>query len=238
MQKYQNKIFEFSSLNKNLLALRDIIFQVIFCVIILLNLVFVNDAQEIPLAKDEILEAEELLHKLGYWIESIDNKIDESTYYSVLAFQRVSGLKTTGKLTSLELKKIRKGVNISPKIKGYFHIEVDISKKILFFVYPDGTINHILPVATGTNKLFKQAGKTQRARTPRGTFIIKRKIEGWRQSSLGNMYYPNYIVGGIAIHGSKKIPNYPSTYGCIAIPLYAAEMLSLQAPIGTIVVIY
>ena len=52
------------------------------------------------------------------------------------------------------------------------------------------------------------------------------------------MYYPNYISGGIAIHGSYSVPVQPASHGCIRIPIFAAREVSTLLPIGTIVLVY
>ena len=81
-------------------------------------------------------------------------------------------------------------------------------------------------------------GQVHRARTPTGSFKVLRKINGWRKSSLGLLYYPNYIHNGIAIHGSPAVPTHPASHGCIRIPMFAAEDIARQLPVGTIVLIY
>jgi lipoprotein-anchoring transpeptidase ErfK/SrfK len=81
-------------------------------------------------------------------------------------------------------------------------------------------------------------GEIHRAHTPRGKFTVVRKISGWRRSSLGLLYYPNYIVNGIAIHGSLLIPAFPASHGCIRIPMFASKEVSEMLPVGTIVVVY
>jgi len=81
-------------------------------------------------------------------------------------------------------------------------------------------------------------GQVHRARTPTGTFKVQRKIKGWRLSSLGPLYYPSYIVNGIAVHGSLSIPTRPASHGCIRVPMYAAKELSALMPVGMEVVIY
>jgi lipoprotein-anchoring transpeptidase ErfK/SrfK len=96
----------------------------------------------------------------------------------------------------------------------------------------------ILPVSTGNEALYVDHGQIHRARTPTGTFTVLRKIKGWRLSSLGLMYYPNYIFNGIAIHGSFSIPTRPASHGCIRVPLFAAKELSFLLPIGIEVLIY
>jgi lipoprotein-anchoring transpeptidase ErfK/SrfK len=79
---------------------------------------------------------------------------------------------------------------------------------------------------------------TRRAITPVGTFEIYRKVEGWRKSPLGLLYYPNYIEGGIAIHGNPSVPTRPASHGCIRIPMFAAQEFSEIATIGMEVFVY
>jgi lipoprotein-anchoring transpeptidase ErfK/SrfK len=62
-------------------------------------------------------------------------------------------------------------------------------------------------------------------------------MEGWHESPLGRMYYPTYIVGGVAIHGSSYVAEYPRTHGCIAVPIFAAVRLSELMPLGTLVIV-
>jgi lipoprotein-anchoring transpeptidase ErfK/SrfK len=83
-----------------------------------------------------------------------------------------------------------------------------------------------------------QDGYTQPAVTPPGRFRVYRKLPGWRKSELGLLYYPNYIVGGIAIHGNPAVPSVPASHGCIRIPMFAAEEFSNLSPVGTPVLVY
>jgi lipoprotein-anchoring transpeptidase ErfK/SrfK len=81
-------------------------------------------------------------------------------------------------------------------------------------------------------------GEIHRAHTPRGRFKVFRKVAGWRLSSLGLLYYPNYIYNGIAIHGSLAMAAYPASHGCIRIPMFASKELSELTPVGTEVIVY
>jgi len=67
---------------------------------------------------------------------------------------------------------------------------------------------------------------------------VYRKIAGWHKSPLGMLYYPNYIIEGVAIHGSRSVPSRPASHGCIRIPISAAKEFSDLTPIGTIVLVY
>jgi lipoprotein-anchoring transpeptidase ErfK/SrfK len=76
------------------------------------------------------------------------------------------------------------------------------------------------------------------AHTPSGTFRVYKKINGWRRSALGLLYYPSYIVKGYAIHGSRSAPAFPASHGCIRIPMFAAAEFSKLATMEMVVVVY
>jgi lipoprotein-anchoring transpeptidase ErfK/SrfK len=52
------------------------------------------------------------------------------------------------------------------------------------------------------------------------------------------LYYPNYISGGVAIHGSLSVPAQPASHGCIRIPMFAAKEFSQIIPIGMKVIVH
>ncbi|MFM8945634.1 MAG: L,D-transpeptidase, partial [Actinomycetota bacterium] len=66
------------------------------------------------------------------------------------------------------------------------------------------------------------------------------RSEGWWAGDLGEIYRPKYFNGGIAIHGSRSIPNYPASHGCVRVSVPAMDMLwaSKMLPIGTKVWVY
>jgi len=108
----------------------------------------------------------------------------------------------------------------------------------LFMVAADGTVSKILPVSSGSGEMYTLDDYTQPAVTPPGRFRVYRKLTGWRESPLGLLYFPNYIVGGIAIHGNPAVPTKARSHGCIRIPMFAAEEFSELTPIGTEVLVY
>ncbi len=158
--------------------------------------------------------------------------------HALIAFQKVEGRQRTGKLTPAELEALRTATRPEPVESGFAHVEIDIDRQVLFIVDGSGVVTKILPVSTGTGKPFTANGWTRRACTPCGRFTIYRKISGWRRSPLGLLYYPNYINGGIAIHGSLSVPAYPASHGCIRIPMFAAKEFGETMPIGMIVIIH
>ena len=187
---------------------------------------------------DEVLEAEQLLADLGYWTGAIDATFDSGSRHALIAFQKVEGRKRSGKLTIEELKAIRAATRPSARYTGTAHVEVDLQRQVLFLVNDEGLVTHIVPVCTGNEKLYMDHGEVHRAHTPRGTFKVLRKIRGVRISSLGFLYYPNYIHAGIAIHGSWTMRAYPDSHGCIRIPMFVAKELSGLLPVGMEVIVF
>ncbi len=193
---------------------------------------------ENALSKAEIYQAESQLADLGYWTGPIDGLLDGDSKHALIAFQKLQGRKRTGVLTREEVAALLTAKAPPAREPGYAHVEVDLSKQVLFIVEEQGKVSHILPISSGSGKDFTSEGWTRRAVTPTGKFQVCRKIEGWRKSSLGLLYYPNYICGGVAIHGSPSVPPVPSSHGCIRIPMFAAAAFSRLTPIGTLVIVY
>lgn len=202
------------------------------------GLVSPTHAQKKELSTPEKLEAEQRLWDLGYWAGPVDGKFDSDSHHALIAFQKVESRALTGKLTLAELNALRAATRPQPKHTRYPHVEIDLTRQVLFLIDETGEVARILPVSTGNGELYMDQGKIHRARTPTGTFKVLRKINGWRLSSLGLMYYPNYIFNGIAIHGSFSIPTRPASHGCIRVPLFAAKELSSLLPVGIEVMIY
>jgi peptidoglycan hydrolase-like protein with peptidoglycan-binding domain len=186
----------------------------------------------------EIIEAEQRLADLGYWTGPVDGVFDAASKHALIAFQKMEGHKRTGVLTTADLEALRSASRPAPRDNSYAHIEVDLKRQVLLVVDAEGIVTRVLPVCTGNEQFYLEDGRRNRAHTPRGRFTVTRKINGWRRSKLGLLYYPSYIINGIAIHGSQSIMTYPASHGCIRIPMFAAKELSEMAPVGTVVVVY
>lgn len=186
----------------------------------------------------QVLEAEKLLSKLGYWILKVDGRADASTKFALTAFQKVERRRPTGILNEIELKYLRLAPPPTPRFIGEEHIEVDITRQVLFLVNEKGLITRILPISTGSEKKYQQDGNWEVAHTPRGEFKIERQIHGTRKAPLGNLYNPSYFYKGIAIHGSNSIPIYPASHGCVRIPRFADPLFIDMVRVGMKVYVY
>lgn len=179
-----------------------------------------------PLKRAEVKEAESRLREMGYGEQAL------------ITFQKWEGRKVTGRLTRAEFNAIREATAPQPKDPGYKHVEVDLDRQVLLLIDDDGAVTTILPVSTGSGEQYQEKTMSGLAYTPRGRFKIYGKIEGWRKSPLGLLYYPNYFSDGLAIHGNPEVPHTPRSHGCVRIPMSAAKEVSEQLEIGTIVLIY
>lgn len=199
--------------------------------------VFAQERDAKPLARTQIKEAEQRLAELGYWTGPVDGVFDAGTKSALIAFQKWQGREATGQLTIEELGAIRKSSAPHARESGYEHVEVDLDRQVLMVVNEDGNVR-VLPVSTGNNKTFVDEGQESIAYTPRGRFLVYYKELGWKSGSLGRTYYANFISGGVAIHGSRSVPNEPASHGCIRVPMFAAREVSKLLKLGTIVLVY
>jgi hypothetical protein len=185
----------------------------------------------------DLLVCERRLRALGYWIEAADGRLDDSTLAAITAFRRVNGYRNPGVPNAADLPVLLRAKPLRAQAGKAARFEVDIRRQVMFFADEAGRVSLILPVSTGSGTNFVADGRTRIAGTPRGRFRVFRKMEGWHESPLGRMYYPTYIVGGVAIHGSSYVAEYPRTHGCIAVPIFAAVRLSELMPLGTLVIV-
>ena len=171
-------------------------------------------------------------------IKKAEARLKELGYPSLTLFQKWEDRKVTGRLSREEFEAIMNAEPPQPRDAGYAHVEVDVDRQMLLVFDGDGGVRKILPVSTGSNRQYNEKGMRGLAYTPRGRFRIYAKIDGWRKSPLGLLYYPNYFSDGLAIHGNPEVPATPQSHGCIRIPMSAAVEISKLLPVGTIVLIY
>lgn len=181
-----------------------------------------------PLTRAELKSAQERLADMGYGRGGI----------ALITFQKYENRRVSGKLNREEFDALMDASAPQPKDEGYKHVEVDLDRQILLLVGDDGALQKILPVSTGSNRHYREKRMSGLAYTPRGRFRIYAKMNGWRKSPLGLLYYPNYFSDGLAIHGNPSVPHTPQSHGCIRIPMSSAVEVSRQLPIGTILLIY
>ena len=188
---------------------------------------------------------ERKLDLLHYDVGTVDTRFDGQTWQGVMAFQKLHGLKRTGKFdiaTQRELAVAGIPGGLIPN-GGLPRVEVDISRQILMY-FDDYGLSRIVAVSSGSEKKYCAVSKTTGkqscgdARTPRGNYRIERRIKGKRESDLGTLYNPMYFTGGFAIHGSPSIPAYAASHGCVRISNKTADWMFQDVKNGTPVYVF
>ena len=215
--------------------------RLIFVMIVLVGLTVSTSAakpKNYKRVNTAVLQVEQTLSELGYWIVKVDGVTDDSTRQAIIAFQKVEGLKRTGKISAGLIVALQNASRPSARYTtDDRHIEIDITRQVLLVV--DGSqVVRILPVSTGNERPYVEKGKRQIAHTPRGAFKIYRQIKGVRQAPLGTLYYPNYFTDGVAIHGSGSVPATAASHGCVRIPRFAEREFQSLVQVGTFVFVY
>ncbi len=164
------------------------------------------------------------LFELGFWVPDTDGAYGGVTGQAVMAFQKYVGLAATGVADAntallIQMQTLRPAAQST---EGDL-IEVDKRRQLLFVVRggkPLFTVN----TSTGSGVPYtepdrRNGGTTSGdALTPAGRFKVYQEFsDGWESGQLGELYRPKYFNGGIAVHGSNSIPNYPASHGCVRV---------------------
>ena len=173
------------------------------------------------------------LLQLGFWHQGSDGTYGHTTKQAVMAFQKYLGLPATGAVDETTAAYL---TNVVEKAHGTADtgdlIEVDKAKQLLFIVRGGKTV-WVINASTGTEVPYEEPNKKDPTKievgdsiTPTGLFKVYREHEdGWREGDLGEIYRPKYFRGGVAVHGSNNIPDYPASHGCVRISTAAMDMI-------------
>jgi peptidoglycan hydrolase-like protein with peptidoglycan-binding domain len=172
------------------------------------------------------------LVELGFWVSGIDGQYGLATIQAVMAFQKYTHLKATGRVDGYTAALLTSAqFRASASATDGSLVEIDKAKQLLFLV-EDGRTIWVFNTSTGSGKHYaevnKNTGKVEEddAITPDGHWEITREhAEGWWDGDLGKIYRPKYFHGGIAIHGMNNVPNYPASHGCVRLSLPAMDFI-------------
>ncbi len=175
----------------------------------------------------------------------IDGRYGTKTKNAIWALEKLAGIAMNGQWSSDDqaaLQRVldgRVGGPVSSHSRRW--VEVDLSQQLMKVYDPGRTVPVLVShVSSGSGIPWRQGRYSGRSITPVGNFTIFRRISGWRQSSLGigSLYNPLYFTtSGIAFHGSRSVPSYPASHGCVRVPMHIAEYLPAMLPNGTPVVV-
>lgn len=171
----------------------------------------------------------------------VDGEYGTKTRNAIWALEKLAGISMDGAWGSDDqaaLDQVMSGAIGGPKESyGRRWVEVDLSQQLMMVYDPGRTVPVLVShVSSGSGIPWKKGRYSGKSITPVGNFTIFRRISGWRQSSLGigSLYNPLYFTNsGIAFHGSRSVPSYPASHGCVRVPMHIAEYLPGMLPNGT-----
>jgi Putative peptidoglycan binding domain/L,D-transpeptidase catalytic domain len=173
------------------------------------------------------------LLQLGFWNSGADGDYGQTTKQAVMAFQKYLGLDTTGSVDQATANYL---TEFSEKGHGVADtgtmVEVDKDRQLLF-VISNGMTVLVLNTSTANGLPYEEEDKntpgeivTGVSLTPNGLWrVYRERAEGWWEGDLGEIYRPKYFRGGVAVHGSNSIPDYPASHGCVRVSVAAMDMI-------------
>jgi lipoprotein-anchoring transpeptidase ErfK/SrfK len=161
------------------------------------------------------------LIELRYALPGADGHYGLTTYQAMLAFQKVEGLRRTGRVDARTWRRLSAAHAPRARYPGT-HLEVSKGRQVLFVV-ANGRVTLVVHVSTGVT-----------GNTPLGHWRIYRKVTGWDWV----LWYPMYFLRGFAIHGYPEVPAYPASHGCVRVPMWLAPQLFREHRTGQSVYIY
>ena len=186
----------------------------------------------------DVTAAQRRLAVLGYDVGPVNGVFGYDMLHAVVAFQKYNRLPRTGIVDGTTATRL--GTAPPPRLRhprSGPQVEIDITRQVLL-LGRDGAVVRVVDISSGNGKPYYSQGRRYVANTPRGMFQIERKINGMRDSHLGELYRPAYFYGGFAVHGSGSVPPYPASHGCIRITNPAMDRLYSLLTIGTPVHVY
>jgi Putative peptidoglycan binding domain/L,D-transpeptidase catalytic domain len=182
----------------------------------------------------ETARIQQRLLDLGFWLSGADGDYGLTTYQAVMAFQKYMQLPATGEVDEATAAALS---YYNERARGWADagtlVEVDKTRQLLFVVV-DGRTLWVFNTSTGDGEPYAESDQNTPggmliedvAITPDGVHeLYREKAEGWWNGDLGRMYRPKYVVGGVAVHGSNSVPNYPASHGCIRVTVQAMDFI-------------
>ena len=176
----------------------------------------------------DVLALRTRLTELRVHVPAPSPTFSSELYDSVVAFQKARGLDRTGTVDTATWRALSQDVVPAPRFRGAgAHIEVSKSRQILMVVRNGETLWY-LPVSSGAGGI-----------TPAGNYRILWKALAtttWLGPAI--LYRTMTFHTHYAIHGFPSVPTYPASHGCVRIPIWIADWLYQQSPVGEPVHVY
>jgi hypothetical protein len=191
---------------------------------------FTSDARLLLIGSrgTDVLALRRRLAELRFHVPAPQPLFDERLFDSVVAFQKARGLERTGAVDLRTWSELAKAAVPRPRYRiPSPHIEIDKRRQILLVVR-GGEVAAVLPISSGAT-----------GNTPEGSFRILWKAPAtstWLGSAI--LFRTMTFHGNFAIHGYHSVPTYPASHGCVRVPVWAADWLYNQSPVGERIYVY
>ena len=185
-----------------------------------------------------VLELQERLTALGYWLGEPDGVFGSLTQQAVFALQKAAGIRRDGVVGPRTRAALADGIRPRPTLTGN-GVEIDLERQLLLVVR-GGEVRTVLNTSTGNGEEYTSTSGNQAwATTPKGRFTVYRAVDGPLTNSLGELWRPRFFHRGIAVHGSGSIPPWPASHGCARLSNAAIDMIWARdlMPVGSRVVV-
>jgi peptidoglycan hydrolase-like protein with peptidoglycan-binding domain len=181
----------------------------------------------------ETARVQQRLLELGFWLQDADGNYGLTTRQAVMAFQKYLGIDASGEVDA-NTASLLTALTLRPygRADSGTLVEIDKTRQLLFFVI-DGRVQWVFNTSTGNGQPYLEEDQNSPGTlvegvslTPDGFHRVEReKPEGWWEGDLGQIYRPKYFVGGVAVHGSNSVPNYPASHGCVRVTTEAMDFI-------------
>ncbi|HEY5662919.1 MAG TPA: L,D-transpeptidase family protein [Ilumatobacter sp.] len=182
---------------------------------------------------DDTRRAQERLLELGFWLQAVDGDYGLTTAQAVMAFQKYHDLDTSGVLDEATAATLTTATERAQgRADAGTLVEVDKGLQLLFFVI-DGRTEWVLNTSTGTEIPYDEPDRNTPGLRQIGDSVTRNGLhkvyrerpEGWWEGDLGEIYRPKYFSGGLAVHGSNHVPDYPASHGCVRVSVPAMDWI-------------
>ena len=175
-----------------------------------------------------VVSLQRRLGGLHYDVGPVDGQFGSQTFHAVVAFQKVNGLgrdgivgpRTWSALAHPRAPRVHRRLSATS-------VEVNLTTQVV-----------LLARAGAVLKIYDASSGKASTPTPTGNFSVIRRIDGWRQSSLGLLWRPNYFFRGFAVHGSRSVPAFPASHGCVRVSIESMNRLWSIMRVGMPVSLY
>jgi hypothetical protein len=173
------------------------------------------------------------LRDRGHFWGRADGVYDESTKTAVWGFQKSQGIRPRNQVGGATRRALDHPAKLRPLVPrgARDRVEVDLRRQLLA-VYRDRRPVLITHMSSGAGVRFCEGGRCRVANTPVGDFRVTKRAPGWTTGPLGSMYNSLYFIGGVAVHGSTRVPLQPASHGCVRVPIEAADRLYRLVGVG------